>query len=131
MHNPWSDKKDNNIVIYCFSPNHIVLGNQINILSLFYTMQLVRSKYVSSVVKIYICFVVKIRNDYTIFHYVQVNCHNIPTKTEDSMSFIVNIFNIQTTNQIVISLTVEVMLSILSMKESKQVYSRPSYESCH
>jgi hypothetical protein len=37
------------------------------------------------------------------------------------MSFIVNIFNIQTTNQILISLTVGVMLSLLSMKESKQV----------
>ena len=82
-----------------------------DILSLFNTMSLVRSNYVSSEVKIcmYICFVVKIRNEYTIFPYVQVNRHNILTRTEDSMSFIVNIFNIQTTNQILISLTVEVI----------------------
>ena len=74
-----------------------------DILSLFNTMSLVRSNYVSSEVKIcmYICFVVNIRNEYTIFPYVQVNRHNILTRTEDSMSFIVNIFNIQTTNQII------------------------------
>ena len=79
----------------------IVLVNVLtlnNILSLFYTMPLVRSKYVSSVVKIYICFVVNIRNDQTIFHYVQVSCHNILTKTEDSMSFIVNILILQHSN---------------------------------
>jgi hypothetical protein len=30
-HNPRSDKKDNNIVIYRFSPKHIALRNEINI----------------------------------------------------------------------------------------------------
>jgi hypothetical protein len=71
-----------------------------DILSLFNTMSLVRSNYVSSEVKIcmYICFVVNIRNEYAMFPYVQVNRHNILTRTEDSMSFIVNIFNIQTSS---------------------------------
>lgn len=126
FHNPekiYSNKINVHICYNVICCIFIVL-TLINILSLFYNMPFVRSKYVSSVVKIHICFVVKIRNDYTIFHYVQVNCHNILTKTEDSMAFIVNIFNNQTTNQILISLTVEVMLSLLSMKESEQVYSR-------
>lgn len=85
-----------------------------NVMSLFYNMPLVRSKYVSSVVKIYICCVQKICNDYTIFHCVQVICYNILTKTEDSISFIVSIFNIQTTTQILISLTVKVYVVIFT-----------------